>query len=169
MNYKTLYRKSYRILENETPLKLDCGLLCDSKCCHGGNDNGMHLYPGEESIHESQSEFLKLREESFGNKTITFATCKGECNRTYRPLACRIYPYAPYIASDGKLYIVNDPRAYFQCPLFHSDDLKISANFKRKIREVFHLLIKDPDIKEYITDLSSVLDEYSAFTGCKLP
>ena len=35
MNKKILYKKAYRILENSTPLKFDCGTLCDKKCCSG--------------------------------------------------------------------------------------------------------------------------------------
>jgi hypothetical protein len=169
MNKKILYHKLYRILDKKTPLKFDCGLLCGSKCCRGGSNNGMHLYPGEECMYGFQSEFLELKEESLSNTTISFAVCKGECNRKYRPLACRIFPFAPYISSDGKLYIVKDPRAYYQCPLFHSEDIRISGIFKRKIRDIFHLVIKDPEIKEYIIVLSKVLEEYSVFTGSTLP
>lgn len=169
MNKEILYRKLYRVLQYKTPLKIDCGLLCGSKCCKGGSDSGMHLYPGEECMYKYRSDFIELKEESFGGTSINFAVCKGECQRDYRPLACRIFPLAPYISPDGKLHIVNDPRAYYQCPLIQSEDFRISGTFKRELREIFNLLIKDQDIKDYIMKLSDVLQEYSAFTGSTLP
>lgn len=48
MDKKILYRKAYRVLDKSTPLRFDCGLLCNSRCCSGDSDEGMHLYPGEE-------------------------------------------------------------------------------------------------------------------------
>lgn len=169
MHKYRLYRKAYRTLEHATPLNFDCGLLCRSKCCSGSIDDGMHLYPGEESMHKHQKEFLELREENFNDRMISFAVCSGKCNRRFRPLACRIYPFAPYIAEDGSLHIVKDPRAHYHCPLLSIEEFMMSGIFKRKVRDTFHMLIQDPDIREYVADLSAVLEEYAAFTGSLLP
>ncbi|WP_050753713.1 hypothetical protein [Pseudobacteroides cellulosolvens] len=165
MNKKILYKKTYRILENSTPLRFDCGLVCDKKCCSGGSNNGMHLYPGEEVLH-TDSGFLNIRSESFGNSDILFAICQGMCKRKLRPLACRIFPFAPYLDSVGRLSIIEDPRAKYLCPLlFDEAEIKISRKFKRDILKVFRILVQDKEIKDYLYTLSRVLDEYIRFVS----
>jgi hypothetical protein len=61
MYMKLLYKKAYRLLEHSTPLKFDCGQLCGSRCCSGGNEAGMCLYPGEETMLEKHGGFLTTR------------------------------------------------------------------------------------------------------------
>lgn len=166
MNKKLLYGKAYRRLENSTPLRFDCGRICRSKCCRGSEDTGMHLYPGEEAMFEKQKDFLTLRDEVFGERNIRFAVCGGRCARKLRPLACRVFPLAPYLSRNGKLHIVEDPRARYICPLlFPGMELKISRTFKRNIYRLFQLLLLDPDIKAYVEALSEVLEEYARYTG----
>lgn len=166
MNKKNLYRRAYRLLENSTPLKFDCGLLCNSKCCTGNSNAGMCLFPGEESMFDANEGFLTVRKEQMVNTEVLFATCNGTCNRKLRPLACRIFPYVPYLKENGRLTIIEDPRAKYLCPLLtESFEFKIDKKFKRKIFNVFQLLIQDKDIKDYILSLSSVLDEYKKFIG----
>jgi hypothetical protein len=67
MYKETLYRRVYRILENSTPLKFDCGLLCNSKYCTGDSNAGMCLFPGEESMFEIHDDFLTIRKEKIVN------------------------------------------------------------------------------------------------------
>lgn len=163
MNKKILYKKAYRILENSTPLKVDCGLVCNKKCCSGDSNKGMHLYPGEEILHVD-SGFLNIKNESFGNSHILFATCKGTCIRKLRPLSCRIFPFAPYFDSTGRLSIIEDPRAKYLCPLLFDDvEIRISMRFKRDMLKVFRILVRDEEIKDYVHTLSKVLDEYARF------
>ncbi|HEY9058891.1 MAG TPA: hypothetical protein VIO64_00075 [Pseudobacteroides sp.] len=163
MNKKLLYKKAYRILESSTPLKFDCGLVCDKKCCSGDNDSGMHLYPGEEMMHQA-SDFLDIRKEPFGDSHILFAVCNGSCIRKRRPLSCRTFPYAPYIDLSGKLTVIEDPRAKYLCPLlFDEAEIKLNRMFKRDILKVFRILIRDEEIKAYVHTLSRVLDEYLRF------
>jgi hypothetical protein len=163
MNKKILYKKAYRMLENSTPLRFDCGLVCNKKCCSGDNDNGMHLYPGEEILQQN-SGFLSVRKEPFGDSDVLFGVCNDSCIRKLRPLSCRIFPYAPYIDLSGRLSIIEDPRAKYLCPLL-SDEVEIKLNrmFKRDIIRVFRILVRDEEIKGYIHTLSKVLDEYARF------
>ncbi len=164
MDKKLLYRKAYRALDNITPLKYDCGMLCNSKCCSGSTDSGMHLYPGEDLLLENAADFLSISYEEFGHSAIHFAVCNGTCERKYRPLACRIYPLVPFIDTADSLHIIEDPRAACTCPLLIlSEYYPINAFFKQRVRSVFQLLIQDPDIRCYIEDLSDVLREYSHF------
>lgn len=164
MNKKALYRKAYRMLEDSTPLKFDCGLLCGSKCCSGDNDAGMCLFPGEELMFDRQGGFLTIRKEKLLSTDVLFAVCKGTCNRELRPLACRIFPYIPYLGKDGRLTVIEDPRARYICPLLMEfREFKIDLMFRRKVINAFHLLIRDGEIKNYLCQLSGVLDEYKRF------
>ena len=40
------------LLENLTPLKTDCGRLCQAACCQGDENTGMLLFPEEETLYE---------------------------------------------------------------------------------------------------------------------
>jgi hypothetical protein len=167
MDKKLLYKRAYRILENCTPLKIDCGLICGRKCCSGDRNTGMHLYPGEEVLLSSpEPGFLKIRKEIFAGSEILFAVCTGRCERRRRPLACRIYPYVPYLDSKNRLSVIADPRAKYICPLLmESAEVKTDFRFLRKLRKIFRLMIDDPEIHKYIRALSEELDEYMRFVG----
>jgi hypothetical protein len=162
---KVLYKKAYRLLKNSTPMKFDCGLICNGKCCTGDRDMGMCLYPGEESLLQGYADFLDIRNDRLRDMDVLFATCKGSCNRRLRPLACRIYPLAPYLNEDSRLDIIQDPRAKYICPLLmKSFDLKIDRAFKRNVKNAFRILIQDEEIRSYIELLSSILDDYKKLT-----
>lgn len=164
MYKKILYRKVYRILKNTTPLKYDCGLLCNSKCCAGDQNSGMCLFPGEELMFDKMESFLNIRKDKLSNTDVLFAVCNGTCNRKYRPLSCRIFPLVPYLGQDGRLTIIEDPRAKYLCPLLiEAFEFKVDKLFTRSILNVFRLLIQDNDIKNHICLLSGVLDEYKRF------
>jgi hypothetical protein len=166
MYKKILYLKAYRILENSTPLKFDCGRLCGSKCCKGDNNKGMQLFPGEDVLLTINTNFLNISKRRLNDIDVQFAVCNGSCIRKLRPLSCRIYPLVPYIAHSGKLSIVKDPRAKYSCPLLLDDiGLDIDRLFVRKVYKVFKLLEQDIEIQNYIYTLSRVLDDYAKFTG----
>ena len=166
MDKNLLYKKAYRVLENATPLKYDCGQLCNKKCCTGDQHAGMHLYPGEALFLGKNQNILKMSSEPFGSGEITFAVCRGTCDRSFRPLSCRIYPFVPYLDRYQILSIIEDPRAKYICPLlFDMEEIKPDKSFNRKIKEVFQLLLRDPEIRDYISTLSKVLEEYSKFTN----
>ena len=186
MDKTILYRKAYRMLYKSTPLKLDCGLLCNNRCCLGNDNAGMQLYPGEEAI-LGNTENYKIENKSFHDMNIKFAVCNGTCNRRFRPLTCRVFPLVPYISKENKLYIVKDPRAKYICPLVSLDksenntvtnvnvdnntdiSINIDATFKRNVYKVFLSLVQDKEILKYIIYLSDTIRDYSAFTGMDLP
>ena len=45
-------RAARNLLETLTPLKTDCGRLCQGACCQGDEQTGMLLFPGEEAFYE---------------------------------------------------------------------------------------------------------------------
>ncbi|NLK87311.1 MAG: hypothetical protein GX279_07465 [Clostridiaceae bacterium] len=166
MYTRILYKKAYRLLKDSTPLKFDCGLICSSKCCSGDSDMGMYIYPGEEVMFEGHEDFLFIRQDKLRDTDVLFAVCNGKCNRRYRPLACRIFPFTPYIDEKGRLTVIEDPRAKYICPLLSgSIDLGIDTAFKRNVLNAFRALIRDDEIRRFICLLSSALDEYRKLTG----
>jgi hypothetical protein len=164
MHKRILYRKAYRALEDSTPLKFDCGLLCNSKCCSGDSNSGMCLFPGEEVMFEKHGGFLAIRKETLSDTDVLFAVCNGTCNRKLRPLSCRIFPYVPYLDEGGRLTIIEDPRAKYLCPLLvESFEFEADKVFIRRVLNTFRFLMQDDEIKNHIRLLSGALDEYKRF------
>ena len=55
-NFKSGLQKALDELENITPLKpFNCGKLCSARCCCGGDNDGMGLFPGEKVCHCTDS------------------------------------------------------------------------------------------------------------------
>lgn len=50
------------LLNDITPLKFDCGVLCNKACCKGDKNTGMYLYPGEELMYMSSLGPLNISE-----------------------------------------------------------------------------------------------------------
>ncbi len=160
MNNKSLLIiKAYDLLDRTTPLSTDCGRLCGGICCKGDSNTGMFLFPGEEELIKDIDEFNILDcEGNFGYKMVV---CNGECDRKTRPLACRIYPYFPVIGENG-FSVRADIRGISSCPLL-SENIKVNYAFIRQIRKVARLLSRDDEIKEYIINMNSMLDEIEDF------
>lgn len=160
MNNKTyLINKAYEMFERSTPLSYDCGKLCDRLCCKGDGKTGMHLFPGEEEIVNNIEGFSILDcESNFGYKMVV---CNGTCNRKHRPLACRIYPCFPMITEDG-FDVRTDIRGIGSCPIL-KDNIKLDYSFIRQVRKVARLFSRDEQLREYIINVNSTLDEIEDF------
>lgn len=154
-----LIKKAYELLESATPLSYDCGKLCNGLCCKGDGKTGMHLFPGEEEIIKNIDGFKILDCE--GNFGYKMAVCDGTCDRRYRPLACRIYPCFPMITQDG-FDVRTDIRGIGSCPLLR-DNVKIDYSFIRQVRKTARLFSRDDELKEYIINVNSTLDEIEDF------
>lgn len=160
MNDKSLLiQRAYELLDRTTPLTTDCGRLCGGRCCTGDSETGMFLFPGEEELIRNIDGFDILDcEGNFGYKMVV---CNGTCDRKKRPLACRIYPYFPVINEDG-FDVRADIRGMSSCPLL-AENIKVNYAFIRQIRKTARLLSIDDEIKEYISNINSILDEIEAF------
>lgn len=154
-HYNELYCKAYAILGELTPLKSDCGVLCDAACCKGDETTGMRLFPNEEcAINTIDAENGRL------------CICSGSCNRAERPLACRIFPLFPVLHSDGHISAEIDPRALRLCPLVENcDKVKFNKDFIRAVRKVGRLLCRNPECREFIKETSAEIKQYSKLLG----
>lgn len=168
-----MYQTAYQIINKTTPLRFDCGKLCGGACCQNlpadeeaGEDSGMYLFPGEEKLLETAAflEIIPVEFEFNPGSPIFLATCKGQCDRDLRPLACRIFPLTPYLTPKEILVIRIDPRAIPICPLAGEPDRNnLHPDFINAVRKTCRLLLSDPLIKEYITGLSRMFDELDHF------
>ncbi len=151
-NGTALLMRAYRLLERETPLKSDCGRLCGGRCCKG-DDAGMWLFPYERALFEDKPGFT-IHE---GREDIDIVICEGSCERSMRPLSCRIFPLFPVTAEyNGELLIklIADPRGREMCPLAR---MGVTPRFKRKLRLMTKLLLRDENMKAFLLKTSEIL------------
>ncbi len=160
-------RKCLDLLEKATPIKHRvCGKQCLKRCCGGGLNDAVFLFPGErEQLSEDSFEFLKT-EANYGFDALL---CGGKCNRKHRPLGCRIFPLFPLATevNDGiKICVVFDPRAIRICPLSKNTGI-ISHSFIRSVKRAGEYMLLDEEMRNYLLALSEELREY-AFLDYKL-
>ncbi len=165
-----VYLQLYKLFDDVTPLKIDCGKLCNKACCEG-DDCGMLLFPGEECVYKLFSpEWAKLDKTNMTYKhnnseyNVNILFCNGNCDRYQRPLSCRIFPLTPYINKDNKLQIIVDPRAKGICrlaKLMNTDEF--DPVFIKNIERAFRLLIKNKRVYDFLVEYSRYLDEYNGF------
>lgn len=170
MNAAYIYLQIYRLFDDATPIKFDCGRLCSKACCKG-DDGGMYLFPMEKQVFDLvKPSWARIEESDFTyeykgkTKNVPILFCNGDCDRYQRPLACRIFPLTPYLDKDGKLEIIVDPRAKSVCPLSHELDAdEFDYKYVKSIKKAFALLMKNDEFKTYMRAYSEYIDEYRKF------
>lgn len=158
MDYKYLYKK----LNFRTPLKEDCGLLCENACCvdSDGEELGMYLLPGEEEMFEGKANFsVDESDLEYGNKKAKILYCKPYCKRSERPLSCRIFPLFPYITREGDMKVIVDPRGRGMCPLYKRELNEFNPSFVRGVRHIGEILVSENECYEFLYELSRLIDE----------
>ena len=154
MQKEVVIKTCYTLLRNVTPLDFDCGKICNGKCCRGDDKTGMLLFPGEESLVDSN---LKIISNENGDKV---AVCDGKCDRNKRPLACRIYPLFPVIKNEnGNEYIETEFDRRAHCPLL-SGDYNISRRFDKAVKRAGKYLLLNEETAQYYRSLSEEISEY---------
>lgn len=169
MNTAYVYLQLYKLFDDITPIKADCGKLCNCACCKG-DDSGMYLFPGEKKVYELiNPSWIRIEQSDFyytceGKKrNVPIAMCNGKCDRFQRPLACRIFPLTPYL-ENGELKIITDPRAKSVCPMakvMKKDEY--SPEFVRNVERTFKLLMKNKVFRDFMNSYSEYLSEYLRF------
>lgn len=164
MSYKTLYTKAYALLENVTPIKVDCGQICDRACCKVEEEiTGMYLFPEENVMFRDMPSYAKLYDTDFEYDYGRYAdlfTCDGSCERWRRPLSCRIFPLLPYCHEGEEPRIIMDPRGKGICPLARTMTIEeLDPEFVEAVERVTGLIMKNPQIRQFIYALSKQIDE----------
>ena len=147
------------LLENLTPLKTDCGRLCQGACCRGDENTGMLLFPGEEALYKDCT-FARVVETGFslGAAPALLLVCEGSCDRKNRPLACRLFPLFLRFREDQPPVLRMDARARAVCPLTDYGMKALDPAFRQAARRAYDLLLEDEVCAKYL----KALDE--AFT-----
>ena len=156
--YFDLYNRAYSEIGALTPISADCGALCGAKCCHGDDEAGMIVFPGEEKLLSFHGFNVESRD--MDGFPVFFTSCSGRCKRIFRPLSCRIFPLVPDFR-DGVLKITDDPRARLICPLLLSDSVEDA--FYQSVHRAFDVLIEDQSVREMLTHYTKMLDSYRSF------
>ncbi len=154
MEKENVITSCYSLLRNVTPLEVDCGKICNGKCCGGDGKTGMLLFPGEENLIDPEIAIIK------NEKGDSFAVCNGKCDRNKRPLACRIYPLFPVVKKDeaGEYIEVEfDPRA--DCPLT-TGEYEITRQFAKGVKRVGKYLLLNEETANFYRELSDEIQEY---------
>ena len=149
-------RRARTLLQNVTPLAADCGRFCGAACCQGDDDTGMLLFPGEEEAYRHM-EGWKVLSGTAGNVVI----CPGRCNRSDRPLSCRIFPLLP-IVRKGEIRAAMDQRASAVCPLAGYGVKGLSEAFREGVREAGRLLMESEETRQTLEEMTRRQDELKA-------
>ncbi len=138
----SVLKEALDLLENVTPLRRDCGRLCNARCCRSleGEDTGMLLFPGEEARYRDLPGW-RLQETSRG----ILAQCPGTCDRSRRPLACRLFPALPEETVGGKCRVRMDERARAVCPLARQGTEGLAPEFTEAVRRAGEALMANPE------------------------
>ncbi len=137
------------LLETVTPLKRDCGRLCGARCCESleGEETGMRLFPGEEEAYAGKPGWKLLTAERG-----ILAVCPGVCERTERPLACRVFPLIPEAAEDGNIQVRVDLRAAAVCPLARQGLSAMDPVFREAVRQAGERMMSSPRLADTLRE-----------------
>ena len=176
------------LLEDLTPLKTDCGLLCKGLCCRPleGEMTGMLLFPGEEAYYEGREGYRMTATEQG-----TLLICSGRCDRADRPLSCRLMPLIPVLREAREVgqsptnaahcsqcasvasaapkavmaecvKVATDLRAKTVCPLARQGKDALDPDFVSAVREVGRILAEDEAQRAFLIQLTKHQDELKA-------
>lgn len=162
------WNKVYRLLNDVTPLPVDCGKLCGAACCSEWEKGvGMYLLPGEETMFTMTEEWLSWEEHSTKDYefcpawsgVVYFVRCNGTCPRDKRPFACRIFPLAPYLSESGDFKLILEEGAALLCPLVKAGDIGLlDRRFQARARLAWEELLKNPLLRDDVLWESRRLD-----------
>jgi len=158
-----------KILETVTPLKTDCGRLCEGACCKADEtgENGMLLFPFEDRFYRKPIEGFayRLADDETVHKNGKRLICEGVCLREHRPLACRIFPLRMRVICDrgsetNHVQAELDPRAWAVCPLLEEGGLRaMSDTFIHAVEEAGNLMCKNVYLLEAMLNEQKMMDD----------
>lgn len=166
-------REAREILEKVTPLKINCGKLCDGACCKDdeSGENGMLLFPFEAEFYKKPIEGFPyhLADDDTLFKGGKRFVCEGSCPREHRPLACRLFPLritliTDDIGLDTEVEAEIDPRAWCYCPILEQGGLRaMSTDFADAVKRAGEVLVKNDYMLEALHNEQLLIDEMGQF------
>lgn len=146
------------LLQSLTPLRKDCGSICGAACCAPDEDGqgGMLLFPGEDALYSPLPDGFSLTPNDSVMPGMLLLTCSGSCDRTLRPLACRMFPLTPVLSlRDGHehLTVRMDPRAFAVCPLCDGGIRGMDSAFTHAVLQCARILNECPEHHAYFRAL----------------
>jgi len=141
MNEQDTLQQAMEIMARVTPLRRDCGRLCERCCCRGDENTGMLLFAGEEAFYRNLPGFRVHEQDG-----LHYAVCGGSCARETRPLSCRLYPMFPLLTEKGgreSLRVIFDPRGAQRCPII-SEQIRPRRAFYEAVQLCGQILTADP-------------------------
>lgn len=173
MNSAYIYLQIYRMFDRYTPLPTDCGTYCGAACCKGDSESGMYLFPGEKAVFDLlKPEGMTVTGSGFEYehggrlRRAPILICEGSCDRSFRPLACRIFPLTPVLDENDKIHIITDPRAKRLCPL--TDALEVDEyepGFIRAVQRAFGLLKHNKQVLAFLREYTDYINDFNRFFG----
>ena len=153
------------MLENLTPLKSNCGLLCGGACCEADEDGqgGVLMFPGERDLIKDEP-WLEMQPSPMpvGDIDWGMMVCEGKCDRKARPLGCRIFPLTPYRSANGTEWKVRtDRRAWVMCPLMKYGVKGLDPEFVATVKQALNLIASDPDGEEFLEEWQELEESYA--------
>ena len=161
------------LLGDVTPLKTNCGRLCEGACCQSDEtgENGMLLFPFEDRLYKKPIDgfsFRLLPDDTLFKGGMRLV-CQGSCPREHRPLQCRLFPLRIRVESDSSGFDTRavaeiDPRAWALCPLPEMGGLRaMSAAFIGAVEQAGNALLKNVYMLEALSNEQRLVDELRAF------
>lgn len=161
----------YELTGRVTPLKKDCGVLCQKVCCSEWEAGvGMYLLPGEEVMFGPEdANWMTYEDHSpedydvfpgFG-RPLRFIKCRGRCPRDRRPFECRTFPLVPLISDSSRDSLTEDssecsfeialnPDGVLICPLVQAGDLSLlDKEFVAACQQAYSVLLEFPFMRDY--------------------
>ena len=138
------------LLDNITPLKTDCGALCDHACCKTDDDGqgGVYLFPGEKDrLEKAEWASLRFCSDLHG---CTMLTCLAACPRDDRPMGCRLFPLTPILKKSGDWDVRLDIRAWAMCPLMCGGMRGLNPDFVQSARAAVRLVAQDATLLPFL-------------------
>ena len=150
--------KAYAIIGDLTPMDADCGALCGAACCRTDADGqgGVYLFPGEEGLLKDCDWVTDIKPDSFAPIMV----CAGRCERTQRPLGCRIFPLTPVRGKNGRWTVRLDARARAMCPLVNSGIGGLNPDFVKAVRNALRAVAAEPEGEAFVEKWHALEEAY---------
>lgn len=153
MNALEAVQAAREILKDLTPMKTDCGRVCDAACCAPDEEGkgGMLLFPGEEKLYENLPDGFSILPDDQVTAGGKLLVCKGHCDRDMRPLSCRFFPLRPTWKGTVRI----DRRGLYVCPLAEYGVGGLSSDFVAAATKAAEILISCEEQKNYLRVLGA--------------